>query len=65
MGSSAFRDEPGLPALAATNFGPLVGEMLELAIAVELIAEQVAEHDQSRFELRRDPGQLRLSSNGP
>ena len=49
--------EPGLAGQAGDQLRPLVGQMLELAVAVELVAEQVAEHDQARFQLRGDLGE--------
>ncbi len=33
------------------HLGPFVGEMLELSVAVELVAKEVAEHDQPGIEL--------------
>ena len=45
---------------AGDQLGPVVGEVLQLAVAVELVAKQVAEHDQAWLEVRRDPGQPRL-----
>ena len=56
-GSSALRQKPVPPARSATRLGPFVGEQLELAVAVELVAEEIAEHDLARVELARDPGQ--------
>ena len=47
------------PARARDQLGPLVGERLELAVAVELVAEEVAEHDQRGVELRRRPAAAR------
>ena len=54
-GSSAFRTNSVLPGLAGHQLGPLVGERLELAVAVELVAEEVREHDQARPQLVRRP----------
>ena len=49
--------KPLRPVALGDHARPLVGEVLELAVAVELVAEQVAEHDQPRVELGRDPRQ--------
>ena len=48
------------PSRASTRRGPLVGERLQLAVAVELVAEEVAEHDQARVELGGHLRQPRL-----
>ena len=39
---------------------PALGDQLELAVAVELVAEQVAEHDRARADAPRDLGQRGL-----
>ena len=49
--------EPGPAGEVRHELRPLVGEMLQLPVAIELVAEQVAEHDQARLELGRHPGQ--------
>ena len=45
------------PARLGDRPRPVVGEDLDLAVAVELVAEEVAEDDQGRVELGRDPRQ--------
>ena len=45
---------------SATTLGPAVGEQLELAVAVELVAEQVGEQERARVELVGDARQPRL-----
>ena len=47
-------DETGPADPLGDGLRPLVGQDLDLAVAVELVAEEVAEHDQGRVELRRD-----------
>ena len=45
------------------QLGPFVGETLELAVAIELIPEEVAENQEARPELRghaRQPGLVEL-----
>ena len=39
---------------------PFVSESLQLAVAVELVAEEVAEDQQAGMQMRRDPGEPRL-----
>ena len=51
-GSSALRTKRVRPARAGDQRRPLVGEGLDLAVAVELVAEEVAEHDQRRGRAR-------------
>src|SRR3712207_8320835 len=45
--------------------GPALGDRLELAVAVELVAEQVREQDRPRPDLRNDPDRksTRLNSS--
>ena len=51
---------------AVDQLGPLVGDPLELAVAVELVAEQVAEHDQRRGSCSATRGSHASStSNSP
>ncbi len=47
------------PAARGDQLRPLVGQRLDLAVAVELVAEEVAEHDQRGVELRRRPAAAR------
>ena len=47
---------PRRPA-RADRLGPPLGDRVELAVAVELIPEQVAQHDRLRMQLRRKPVQ--------
>ncbi len=49
-GSSAFSTSRSL----CSSRGPALGDRLELAVAVELVAEQVAEQDRARAKLRSD-----------
>ena len=48
-GSSAL--STSAPAAARDHRGPAVGDRLELAVAVELVAEEVAEQQRARLEL--------------
>ena len=55
--------EGGAAVERATSSGPAVGEQLELAVAVELVAEQVGEQQQARLDLlghARQPGLVDL-----
>ncbi len=52
--------EAGAARARGDDLGPVVGEALELAVAVELVAEEVGEHDQARVELVGDARQPRL-----
>ena len=56
-GSSALRTKRVRPAALGDRRRPLVGQRLDLAVAVELVAEEVAEHDQRGVELLGDPRQ--------
>ena len=47
--------EDELGAVARDELGPAVGDRVELAVAVELVAEQVAEQHGPGGELGRDP----------
>ena len=47
-GSSAFSTKRGPAVELGHELGPAVGEQLELAVAVELVAEQVREEQQAR-----------------
>ena len=49
--------EVGAAAQRRHGFGPVVGQDLHLAVAIELVAEEVAEHDQARLQLLGDAGQ--------
>ena len=46
--------ERGIVRLGGDDLGPAVGDQLELAVAVELVAEQVAEQEHLRVELGGD-----------
>ncbi len=46
--------EAAAPGTLGDGPRPVVGQCLDLAVAVELVAEEVAEHDQRRVELCRD-----------
>ena len=45
---------------AGSHRGPAIGDRVELAIAIELVSEQIAEQDPTWLELRRDPVQPEL-----
>ncbi len=47
-------------AARAQHLLPALGDRLELAVAVELVAEQVAEQDRARVQLRGERGQPQL-----
>ena len=49
--------EGGGAGAGGDRLRPLVGQRLHLAVAVELVAEEVAEHDQPRPQLLGDPRQ--------
>ncbi len=53
-------DEQRRPGGSATDRTPARGDVLELAVAVELVAEEVAERDHARPHAARDLGQRRL-----
>ena len=48
------QDEARAPVEAGDDLCPAVGEQLELAVAVELVAEQVGEQDEARLEVLCD-----------
>ena len=50
-------DEARAPGPRRDRLGPILGQRLHLAVAVELVAEEVAEHHQRRVELGRDLGE--------
>ena len=55
--------EAGAPGALGHQRRPIVGQRLELAVAVELVAEEVGEHDQLRLQLGghlRQPGLVDL-----
>ena len=52
-----MRTKRGAPGPRRDRLRPLVGQRLHLAVAVELVAEEVAEHDQRGVELVGDPRQ--------
>ena len=55
IGSSALStSRAAAPALRAECRGPALGDVLELAVAVELVAEEVAEKDRAGVDLRGD-----------
>ena len=58
-GSSAFSTKPRAAVEPAHQLGPAVGEQLELAVAVELVAEQVGEQEQARVQRRARPAAAR------
>ena len=53
-------DEPAPTDPLGDRLRPPVGEYLDLAVAIELVTEEVAEHDQGRVELGGDLRQPRL-----
>ena len=54
------QDEAGRGRQAGDDRRPAVGDDLELAVAVELVAEQVAEQHRARLELGRDRSEPEL-----
>jgi hypothetical protein len=50
-------DESGAAGTGGNRLRPLVGQRLHLAVAVELVAEEVAEDDQAGAELFAHPRQ--------
>ena len=69
-GSSAFSTKRARPSRPLDQLRPAVGEQLELAVAVELVAEQVGEQQQARVELARPrsaarPRRPRTAPAGP
>ena len=62
-GSSALSTKRVRPRARVDGLRPVFGQRLDLAVAVELVAEEVAEHDQRRVELGgdlRQPGLVDL-----
>ena len=59
-GSSAFRTKRVAARRARTPVGPAVGQQLELAVAVELVAEQVRQQHEPRAQVARHGRQPRL-----
>ena len=57
QGIVGVQNEDGLPGMACGEFLPGVGQGLGLAVAVELITEEIAEQDRFRFQPVRDLGQ--------
>ena len=51
--------EPRAAAVGRDDRGPAVGDRLELAVAVELVAEQVREQHRARLRAPRSPGRAR------
>ena len=60
QGIVGVQDEAGRALARGDHLGPFVGEPLELAVAIELVAEEVAEHEQGGGELVDDLRQPRL-----
>ena len=61
-GSSAFRTKRARPVALGDQLGPAVGQQLELAVAVELVAEQVARARAARVQRRAPPSGSQASS---
>src|SRR5262249_12638748 len=56
----AVDDERGRPVERANGAAPALGDVLELAVTVELVAEEVPEADRTRVQALGDLGKRRL-----